>query len=99
MTLICEIYSFLDCAQLFRGNALSLNKKLYSQKFLVRQATIRHLGVLEDYVLERQYIESVTGAKFDQLNASKNYEVSESCFTFLHKYPRKHDHKIMLFGC
>ena len=40
----------------------------------------------------------MTGTKFDQLTTSKNYEVNERCFTYLHKYPRKHDHKIMLFG-
>ena len=98
MTLICEIYSFLDCAQLFKGRALYLNKKLYSQKFMIRQATIRHLGVLEDYFLEREYISKVTGKKFEDLPSSKNYEQSDNCFTYLHKYPRKHDHKIMLFG-
>ena len=62
--LICEILSYLEIAQLFKHGAIRLNKKIYEQQFLTRQVTIRHLGLLEDYALEKLYIESVLSKKF-----------------------------------
>ena len=65
--LICEILTYLDIGELFKQGAIQLNKKIYEQQFLTRQVTISHLGVLEDYALEKLYIERVLNKKLKDL--------------------------------
>ena len=98
LNLICEVLSYLEPGQLFKDGAIRLNKKISQQQYLIRQVTIRHLGLLEDYSLEKSYIESVTGQKFDTTTATTNYGENANCYQFLHKYRRPHSHRIMLFG-
>lgn len=46
------ILTYLDAAQLFKGRALQLCKKIYHEKFLLREIALRHLGIIEDFALE-----------------------------------------------
>ena len=46
------ILTYLDAAQLFKGRALQLCKKIYQEKFLLREIALRHLGIIEDFALE-----------------------------------------------
>ena len=95
---LMKILSFLDAAQLFKGRALQLNTKVYEEIFLVREVAIRHLGLIEDYILEQRYIEEILGRPFQPLQASKNYDQRENVYEYMKTFARKHDHKIFMFG-
>ena len=64
----------------------------------MREVTIRHLGLIEDYTFEQRYIEGLLGRRFEDLNTSKNYDEREQAYSYMQKYARKHDQKIFLFG-
>lgn len=64
----------------------------------MREVTIRHLGLIEDYTFEQRYIEGLLGRRFEDLNTSKNYDEREQAYSYMQQYARKHDHKIFLFG-
>lgn len=87
-----KILTYLDAAQLFKGRALQLCSKIYTEKFLVREIAIRHLGLVEDYANEKQYIEEVLGgARFDDLESSLCYEAREDLYDYMRRFARKHD--------
>lgn len=44
-----KILTYLEASQLFKGKVLQLCKKVYQERFLVREIAIRHLGLIEDY--------------------------------------------------
>ena len=95
-----DILTFLDARQLFQGRALQLCKKVYFERFLLREVALRHLGILEDYYFEQQYICEVLGAAnfSSQVTSQPAYEDASDLWSYMQKYPRKHSRKLFLFG-
>ena len=46
------ILTYLDAAQLFKGGALQICKRVYHENWLLREVALCHLGVLGDHSLE-----------------------------------------------
>ena len=57
---ILEVLSFLENKDIFNG-ANRLNKRIYNSLDQNRRFSIRHLGIIEDYDFEREYIIEVLG--------------------------------------
>ena len=94
-----KILTYLDAAQLFKGRALQICSKVYTEKFLVREIAIRHMGLIEDSAHEKQYIEKVLGGpKFEDLQVGLCYESREDLYSYMRRFARKHDQKLFLFG-
>ena len=64
---------------------------------MVRSQTINHLGIVEDYAIEKEYI--IREARLDaNAKLKKNYAERWECEMYLKRFARKHDRKLFLLG-
>ena len=93
---ILEVISFLESKDIFKGGANRLNKRIYSQLDQIRKFAIRHLGIIEDYDLEREYLSGLL--KDPTVTFTPHYDTKEKCYKYLNTFLGIKSHKIMLFG-
>ena len=100
-----NILTYLDAKQLFKDQALMVCKRVYEETWLIKEITMRHLGVIDDYFQEQAYVSSVVGVqgtRFEEIKASMptslNYESRQQFYDYMRRFARKNDYKLPLFG-
>ena len=91
---VLEVLSFLENKEIFKG-ANRLNKRIYYSFDQNKKFAIRHLGIIEDYDLERDYIASL---KMDVTKFEPHYDTKDKCDRYLQTVLGIKSHKIMLYG-
>lgn len=56
---ILEVISFLESKDIFKGQLFRLDRRLFNSFDQIRKWSIRHLGLIEDFNLERDYMLSL----------------------------------------
>ena len=89
-SLIVEVLKMFDCSEIFSKQLHCLNRSIYYDKNLIQYLIIRHLGMIEDYDFERNYVKEILKCSDTDIeNSNLNYVSTNNIINIFKRIPRK----------